>query len=107
MGLTLLKAVTSNESSTARDNVVLSVGPISQQHGLREEDPSEPGKFYRNPINKKRAVMSSILLSGVGLASTYMAIQSARDSLLPQSVIYGVLGAGSLLMVPDFEVRYG
>jgi len=107
MGLTLLKAVTSNENSTAKDSVVLSVGPISQQHGIREENPSEPGTFYRNPINKKRAVTTSILLSGIGLASTYMAIQSAKDSHLTHSLMYGVLGASSLLMMPDYEVRYG
>ena len=55
MGLTLLRAVTSNNNSTAKDEVVFSVGPVSQEHGLRTENPSDPGVFRRNPLNTRRS----------------------------------------------------
>ena len=106
MGLTLLRAVTNDNSAVAKDKVVLSVGPIAQQHGLRQEDPSDPGTYRRNPINKNKAVTTSVLLSGIGLFSTFMAIQSVRDSEIPQSLVYGAIGAGSLAMLPDYEVRF-
>jgi hypothetical protein len=105
MGLTLLRAVTSNNNSTAKDEVVFSVGPVSQEHGLRTENPSDPGVFRRNPLNTRRAVTTSVLLSGVGILGSYMALQSFRDEELTKAAVYGVTGLMGFAMLPDVEVR--
>ena len=105
MGLTLLRAVTSNNNSTAKDEVVFSVGPVSQEHGLRTENPSDPGVFRRNTLNTRRAVTTSVLLSGVGIMGSYMALQSFRDEELTKAAVYGLTGLAGFAMLPDVEVR--
>ena len=105
MGLTVLRAVTSNNNTTAKNEVFFSVGPVSQEHGLRTENPSDPGVFRRNPLNTRRSVTTSVLLSGVGILGSFMALQSFRDDEKLKAAAYGLTGLAGFAMLPDVEVR--
>ena len=106
MGMTLLRAVTTNENSQARDSVFFSVGPISQERGMREIDPTENGSvYYRNPINKKNSLYSSVILSGVGLIGAISAYRSASEQNWVSAATYGAASLVGFAMLPDWEMR--
>ena len=105
MGMTLLRSFTNNESSEAKNKVVFSVGPFSQNTGVREVDPTDPNIYRRNPMNQRMALTSSVLLSGVGLAGAYAAYQAAQDRNFTTAAVYGATSLVGLAMLPNWELR--
>ena len=105
LGLTLLRAVTNNEDSVAKNEVFFSVGPVSQEHGIREVDPSDPTEYRRNPLNTRKAVASSFVLSAVGVGGLYAAYQSMINRNYPSAAMFGLTGLAGMAMLPDVEVR--
>ena len=105
LGMTLLRAVTTNENSQAKDKVFFSVGPISQERGMRSTDPSDQSIYYRNPINKKTSLYSSVILSGIGLMGAAAAYRSASEQKWTTAVTYGAASLVGFAMLPDWELR--
>lgn len=105
MGMTLLKARMNNESGNAVDNVILSLGPFAQKSGLREANVTQNGVYRRNPIDQRKALSSSVILSGVGLAGAYAAFQAANDRNWLRAAIYGATSVAGLAAMPNWELR--
>lgn len=105
LGMTLLKAVSTNENSEAKNSVYFSVGPISQERGVRSADANDPTVYYRNPINKKTSLYSSVILSGIGLIGAAAAYRSASEKKWTTAATYGAASLVGFAMLPDWELR--
>ena len=105
IGMTLLKAKMNNETGNAVNDVVLSVGPFAQESGLRKEDTTNAGVYMRNQIDQRKALTSSILLSGVGLAGAYGTFQAVKDNDWLQAAVLGATSLVGFAAMPNWELR--
>jgi len=104
-GMTLLKSVTNNENSTAKNKVIFSSGPVTETLGVRGEDPLSPGEYARNPLNQRGAMASSILLSGIGLMGLLKSAEHGKKGDYGQAALYGAIAATGFGLMPDWELR--
>ena len=105
LGMTLLKARLNNKTGVAVNDVVVSLGPFAQEVGLRVEDSTDSGVYHRNPIDQKKALYSSVFLSGIGLASATASYQAVRDKNMLYAAIFGAASLAGFAALPNWELR--